>query len=117
MKKAISLLFLAVLLRCSIVYAQNYSCIDTSQTRFYLSNNTYHEVKAIRIDSIKNMGSYTFYKNFPTVRSIQSSQCLDINGPSWIGPGMIKMNDFNIFLNQTNDSIKIKTDALPWQRF
>lgn len=108
-------LFFSILLLLLVQhsYAQNYNCVLSNQKNYFV--NSYHYVRGIRIDSVKNMGADIVLYPFHSPRgpySQFSGGILDSNGGSWLGKTItIKPDGTHYFENYWNDTVIIRAGA------
>ncbi|MCX6290647.1 MAG: T9SS type A sorting domain-containing protein [Bacteroidetes bacterium] len=83
------------------------------------------ELRVIKVDSIAMYGGDSMFFNYQTIRDMyvggSSFACYQLNDTGWIGSSiLIKNNGDNVFFNEQNDSIIIKTLAgvgIAWRLF
>lgn len=116
MNKAISTILLVV---ASIAgYSQNYECIKPSQIQYFTNSAGY--IRAIRIDSVKTLGSDTILYPFKTYRgrylginNKPPHPQLDSNGGCWIGGRVVKKpGGIYYFENKDNTNLVINSQAV-----
>ena len=110
--KNLTFLFMIFALFANAVLAQNYQSVYSDREAFFALN--YGEMRAIRIDSIAMENSDTLLFSHKMLREIQVEDNIigNLNGDSWIGKKIqISENGNNIFYNQDNQPILIKTLA------
>ncbi len=90
--------------------AQNYKCLTTGSTKFFINGNGY--LRAVRIDSVQSTGSDIVYYPFRCTRTTLCAHSLDSNGGSWLGKQVIRQTDGTfLFDNIWHDTVIIKTQA------
>lgn len=98
-----------------IAHAQTFNCLQPGTVTYFTNNEGY--LKAMRIDSIRVMGTDTIYYPFHTPRfrylcASRSTDTIDYNGGSWLGKNVVKHNNGNWeFDNFWGDTIFINTQA------
>jgi hypothetical protein len=92
-------------------YAQNWNAFDADTTRYFINEQGY--VRAMRIDSVHNLGTDQVYYPFKTARGYYLDMALlDSNGGSWLGGEVLaKANGDFLFDNHWGDTVLIKTHA------
>ena len=104
-------LFLLTSVLLSVLFevtGQNFQTVYSNRIAFFEGDN--HDIKALRIDSVKYDVDSIFYplKNIDVFDYIYYSPKM----PSWIGDKIvICKNGMNLFFNNINDTIKISTNA------
>lgn len=90
---------------------QNYLSIKPDAITYFQGiNNT--NIFPIRIDSTNVHGDTTEYFSFYMIQPIPNTLYYTIKGTPWIGEKMVDCgNGINLFFNQENDTINIKTNA------
>lgn len=105
-----SLLLFSVSLLFSLINAtgQNYQTVYSN--RIALFDNSYQNIRGIRIDSAKYQTDSILYP-FTVIQEVDYD-CYSPSVASWIGKKVIiKENGDNLFFNRNNDTITIKTTA------
>ncbi len=103
------LIILIIFLPGARLAAQNYRTVNPDRTGFFI--NEYNSITSLRIDSVSANGDDTMYYPMKNIQEMDWD-CFSPYAPSWIGEKIIiKDNDYNVFFNRINDSIKIKTSA------
>ena len=88
--------------------AHDYKTINPDRIGFFI--NEYDCIISIRIDTIV-VNIDTIYYPSLNIQEIEFPY-FSPYAPSWIGEKIIiQSNNYNVFFNRNNDSIKIKTDA------
>ena len=91
-------------------YSQHYECLKSGTTNFFTNGNGY--LRAMRIDSVRTIGSDIVYYPFHTFRSRYQAGSLDSTGGSWLGKNVIQKSDGTFFFdNIWGDTVTIKTQA------
>lgn len=89
--------------------AQNYNCVSTTATHYFIDNNNY--LRGIKIDSVKTFGADTVYYPFRTGR-LYNQGFLERDTGSWLGNRIITRQDgTQLFTNAWDDTITIKPYA------
>lgn len=89
--------------------AQVYQTIKSNRIGYF--ENQSGNIKCIRIDSVNYHEDSIFYP-FSNIQQIDYD-CFTPYGASWLGNKVIVQNNgYNLFFNQLQDTIKIKTNAL-----
>jgi hypothetical protein len=105
-------ILILILLISNFSFGQNYQCLQSGVTHFFLNGNGY--LRAMRIDSVKILTDTIVYYPFHTPRGSYSSTLfptLDDSG-SWLGKRVLQRSDGTyIFDSYWNDSVIIKTRA------
>lgn len=103
--------FLFMLL-CFSAQGQNYRCVNENHTRFFTNSN--HYLRAVRIDSVKQINGNTVLYPFITARGEVFSSSMPVlkKGGSWLGQEITILADgTHWFKNYNHDTIVIKTQA------
>jgi hypothetical protein len=100
-----------ILLQMSlVVFAQNYQTIYSNRTPlFELPDNS---VVSFRVDSIVVDTDSVFYFPKHIEMDTINYMCFRVASNFWIGGSMRITDEFNIFTNKHNDSIRLKTNAI-----
>jgi hypothetical protein len=107
--KKVSLTLFILMINPIILTAQHYQTVYSHRIAYF--DNQAGNVKCIRVDSVIGGIDSVFFP-FSTIQQTDYS-CFTPYGPSWIGEKVIVNDSMNLFFNQKNDTIRIKTDALP----
>lgn len=104
------LLFCALLIVISQYnFAQNYQTVNSGRESLF--EDEYHQVKALRIDSVWSETDSVLFP-FANIGGSEMEMCYFPDGPNWIGSKItIKSNGDNFFTNLYNDTIVLKTLA------
>jgi hypothetical protein len=102
-------------LHISTLWAQNYQSIHPEKV--YTYQFTDQGVSFIRVVSAEESEAGTALHFAPNIQEV-GFNCYDIFGATWLGPKVIvQENGDNLFFNETNDTIRIRTQANegePW---
>lgn len=93
-------------------HAQNYSCVSETQVRFFTNSN--HYLRAIRIDSVKQINGNTVLYPFRTARGEVFSSSMPVlkKEGSWLGLDItVHADGTHWFKNYNSDTVIIKTQA------
>lgn len=110
MKQLKITLFIALLFLSNNInlFGQEYQSISSARTSFF--ENKYNYIRCIRIDSVKYETDSILYP-YTIIQNIEYD-CFSPYIASWIGEKIIiKGNGENLFLNNNNDTITLKTKA------
>jgi hypothetical protein len=107
--KPLSAILLMFMLFFPILSAQHYQTVYSDRIAYF--NNPAGNVKCIRIDSVTHENDSVFFL-FNNIQQMDYD-CYTPYGPSWIGEKVIVRDSMNLFFNLKNDTIQIKTNALP----
>lgn len=114
MNKKSALVLVAFLCIYFLSFSQNYRIIKPGQEFYYVESSSWN-MRGMRVDSFSVSGMDTIFYHFYSIRdtSINFGPCDIIpNGASWLGSKtIVKPDGENIFFNNNNDSIRIKTLA------
>lgn len=105
--KKIRLIILLFLSFISCLSAQNYKTVRSDRVAYFSNQDS--NVKCIRIDSIGYKSDSIYYFS-PNIQQLDY-RCFTPYGFSWIGKKMVIKPNFNLFFNQNNDTIFIKTNS------
>jgi hypothetical protein len=90
------------------LFGQNYQTFYSNRIALFQNQNGL--IKSIRIDSVKYLEDSILFP-FNNIQEIGFG-CYSPYAPSWIGSTIvIQDNEYNLFFNKNNDTIKIKIDA------
>jgi hypothetical protein len=109
------LFFIGVFLLCNLQYSNAQSSFLNSDVFYFKINPTISEVGQIwpvKVDSsLVEDGNTTLYFN-EGMLSMYGSRCMDVAGPSVMGPRLTVLNNGNyLFFNRYGDTIKIDMNA------
>lgn len=95
--------------------AQEYQTVSSGRTALFA--NEYGSISAIRIDSVESFQGDSVFYPFSNIQQIEYD-CFTPYGASWIGYKIICGHDgYDIILNQVHDSVKIKVNAIPGEKW
>ncbi len=106
------LILLSIIFLQNIVYAQNYKCVSENDIRFFTNSN--HYLRAMRIDSVKQINGKTVLYPFRTARGEVFSSTMPVlkKEGSWLGHDItVHADGTHWFKNYNNDTVIIKTQA------
>ena len=116
MKNRLSLFFaFFCVMCCASVDGQNYQCLQSSVTHYFINGNNY--LRGIRIDSSKLTGDTVVYYPYHTGRGAYNYPAVmpfsDTNGGSWLGKKVLQLTDGTFIFDNYwgSDSVIIKTQA------
>jgi hypothetical protein len=90
-------------------FCQNYQTVNSGRESLF--EDEYHQVKALRIDSVWSETDSVLFP-FANIGGSEMEMCYFSDGPNWIGSKItIKNNGDNFFTNLYNDTIILKTLA------
>ncbi len=104
------LIIISVLIAAEIIrlFGQNYQTFYSHRIALFQNQNGF--IKSIRIDSVKYLEDSILFP-FNNIQEIGFG-CFSPYAPSWIGSKIVTQdNEFNLFFNKNNDTIKIKINA------
>ena len=103
------LLLMVAMVWGSAVFGQQYSTVYSGKISYF--EDSLHNVKCVRIDSVQYETDSILYP-YSTIRN-RGYNCYTPAGPLWIGEKVIiKADGRNIFFNEENDTVLIKTGAV-----
>jgi hypothetical protein len=103
-------LILSVVAFCLIQFhlsAYDYQTVYSHRTALFADSGG--AVSSLHIDSVSFNGDSILYP-FKSIQKVGTS-CFTPYGASWLGEKIIIKSDWNYFLNENNDTIRIKTNA------